>query len=178
MKGVVVQTVAEHLRVNVGAALLRVLQLFDHERRRAFSHDESIALEIERPAGQRRIAGPLAHRFDDGKGAKGERAERRFRAAGDDDIGEIVADVAKRFADRDRAAGATVRVRRSDAAKSELDGDVRMGRAAEDLQREGLVHAARSLFQEMRVLIFRIRDAAERRAETDADPMLRRSRCE
>ncbi len=49
-----------------------------------------------------------------------------------------------------------------------------MGRSAKDLQRESLVHAARSFFQEMRVLIFRVRDAAEGRSETDSDPMLRR----
>ena len=64
--------------------------------------------QIERPAGLSGIARPLAHRFDDGERAKGERAQRRFRSAGDDDIGEIIANVAQRFADRDRAAGATV----------------------------------------------------------------------
>ena len=91
-------------------------------------------IEIERPAGFGRIAGPLAHRLDDGERAKGERTQRRFGAAGDDHVREIVADVTQRFADRDGAAGATVRVRRADAAKPELDRDVRMRRAAKDLQ--------------------------------------------
>ncbi len=108
VEGVVVQTVTEHFRQNVRAALLRMLQLLDHERRGAFSHDESVALEIERPASQGGIAGPLAHRFDDGKGAKGEGTERRFGAPGHDHVREVVSNVTKRFSDRDRAAGATV----------------------------------------------------------------------
>ena len=50
------------------------------------------------------------------------------------DIGEIIANVTKRFADRDRAAGAAVRIGRADTAKSKLNRDVGMRRAAEDLK--------------------------------------------
>ena len=70
--------------------------------------------------------------------AERERGQRRFGSAGDDDIREIVANVTQRFADRDRSARATVRVRRADAAKAKLDRDVGMRRAAENLQRECL----------------------------------------
>ena len=72
--------------------------------------------------------------------------QRRFGSAGDNHVRKIVPDVTQRFADRDSAAGATVRVGRADAAKSKLNRDVRMGRTTEDLQGERGFHAARSLF--------------------------------
>jgi len=59
-------------------------------------------------AGERWIARPLAHRFDDGKRVEGESGQRRFRAAGDHHVGKIVPDVTQSFADGDRAAGTTV----------------------------------------------------------------------
>ena len=130
----------------------------------------------KRSNGRQAFAGSsveLAHRFDERERAESERTQRRFRAAGDDHIGEIIADITQRFADRDRAAGATVRVRRARAAEAKFDRDVGVRGAAEDLKRERLVHAARTFFQEMRVLGFGVRDAAERGAETHADAMLR-----
>src|SRR5581483_1278124 len=74
---------------------------------------------------------------------------------------------------RHRSARATVRVRGADAAKSKFDRDVRMRRAAENLQRERGIHSARSFFQKSNVLIFRLANSAERGAETHADSMLR-----
>jgi hypothetical protein len=85
-----------------------MLELFYHERRSAFSDHEPVAFEIERPASQGWIAGPLAHRFYDGKGTEGEGTERRFGAPSDDDVREVVSNVTKRFTDRDRTACATV----------------------------------------------------------------------
>ena len=48
-------------------------------------------------------------------------------AGADNHIGQAVSNVTKRFPDCDRAAGTAVRVSRADAAKTELDGYVRMG---------------------------------------------------
>ena len=141
MKRLVVQTVAEHLRVDVRAARAGVLEFLDHERRRAFAHHEAVAQTIKRPAAHRADRPPAAHRLDEIKRAKSELAQRRLGAAGDDHIGQIIADVAERFADGDHAAGAGVRVRRARAAEAALDGDIGMRGAAEDLQRERLVHA-------------------------------------
>ena len=150
-----------------------MFKFFDDERGRAFAHDETIAQQIERPASEGRIARPLAHRFDDRKRVEGESGQWRFRAAGNNYIGKIVADVTQRFADGNGAAGATVRVRRADAAKSKFNRDVRMGRAAENLDGQHRIHSARALFQKTNVLIFRLANAAECGAETYAEPMLR-----
>src|SRR5207249_5594747 len=89
------------------------------------------------------------------------------------DIGEIVADVAERFANRDSPARATVGIRCANSPKSEIDRDVRMGRAAEHLHCERWLNSARAFFQKANVLLFRFADAAERRPETDSDPVLR-----
>ena len=45
--------------------------------------------------------------------------------------------------------------------------------AAEDLQREGLIHRPATLFQKMSVFRFRIRDPPEGRAEADSNSSLR-----
>src|SRR5207247_10881599 len=50
--------------------------------------------------------------------------------------------------------------------------DVRMGGAAEYLERQRLVYATRSFLEVMDMLIFGVRDPAERRSETNADAVL------
>src|SRR5207302_2693396 len=60
-----------------------------------------------------------------------------------------------------------------DSAKSEIDGNVRMRRTAEDLYRESWLNSARAFFQESNVLFFGFTNAAKRGAEADADPILR-----
>ena len=128
---------------------------------------------IERPAGELGIASPLAHRLDDCERAERKRGKWSFRAASNNHISEIVADVTQRFANGNGAAGATVRVCCADAAKAKFNCDVGMGGAAKDLQRQSLIDAARSFFQKMRMLIFRVGDTAESGSETNADAMLR-----
>ena len=151
-----------------------MLVFLDDQRRRALAHDEAVTRAVERPAGARGgFALPLAHRLDDGERAEGQRTERRLGGPGDDHVGKTVADVAQRLAHGHRAAGATVRVRRAHPAQAKLDGDVRVRRPAEYLQGERLVDAARAFFEEVRVLEFRARDAAERRAEADPRAGLR-----
>src|SRR5581483_246426 len=137
------------------------------------AHDEPVTLSIKWTTRQSGIAFPSAHRLDQIECAERQRREWRFRSAGDHDVREIIADVTQCFAHRHRSARATVRVRGADAAKSKFDRDVRMRRAAENLQRERGIHSARSFFQKSNVLIFRLANSAERGAETHADSMLR-----
>ena len=85
-----------------------MFEFFDDERGPALTHDESIAQQVERTAGQSRIARPSAHGFDDIERANSNSREGRFRAAGDNHVRKIVPDVTQRFADGDRAAGATI----------------------------------------------------------------------
>ena len=150
-----------------------MFEFLDHERGRAFAHDKSIAERVEWAASQSRVTRPSAHCLDNLERAKGDGGQRRFRPAGDDYIGKVVANVAQCFADRDRAAGATVRIRRADAAKAEFDRNVRMRRATENLDGKSGLNAACSLFQISDVLVLGFADAAERGAEADADAILR-----
>ena len=150
-----------------------MLVFLDHERRRALAHHKTVACEVEGSARVVRIARPPAHRFDEIERAERERTQRGLGAAGNNHVRHPVANVTQRLADRDRAAGARIRVGRADAAEAALDGDVRVCAAAENLERKRLVHAARALLQKSLVLDLRIRDAPERGAETDADARLR-----
>src|SRR5262249_25908708 len=171
MKSVVIQTVAENFGVNFRAAGPRVLEFFQNQRRRAFPHYKSVAQFVERPTGHLRIFA-AAHRLDNVERANGDRGQRRFCSACNNHIGKIVADVTQRFADRNRSARATVRVRCADAAKSEIDGDIGMSRPAKNLHGQRGLNAACAFLQKSNVLFFRFANAAERGSETDADPVL------
>ena len=83
------------------------------------------------------VLGFLGHRFDGVERAEGEGGERGLGGAGDHDLRAAFADDAEGFPDGDGAGGATVRVGRAVAADAVGDGDVAVGGAAEDLQRQG-----------------------------------------
>src|SRR5437660_6663819 len=112
------------------------------------------------------------HCFDDIECSNGDGGERCLSSARNHDIDKIVANVTERFADRNRAAGATVRVRCADTAKSKIDRDVRMGRTAEHLHGESRLNSARTLFQKTNVIFFGFTNSAQRRPEADADAVL------
>src|SRR6266481_9986012 len=111
--------------------------------------------------------------LSNGRQANWGSSERRLGASGDNDIGEIVANVTERFSNRYRSAGATVRIGSADAAKSKIDRDVRMSRTAEYLHRQRRLNSARTFFQKSNVLLFRFANAAQGRAEANPDPVLR-----
>src|SRR5882724_15231 len=110
-----------------------MFKFFDNKRSATLAHYKSISQQIERSACQSGIARPSAHGFDDVERADGNGRERRFGAAGDNHIRKVVPDITQRFADRYSSTGATVRICGADAAKSELDRDIRVGRTAEYL---------------------------------------------
>src|SRR5438093_9998111 len=95
-----------------------MIELLDDKARRAFTHYKAVALAVKRPAGEMRFALPATHRFDEIKRAKGEGTQRRLGGTSDDHIGHVIADVAQRLADGNRAAGAGVGVRRANAAEA------------------------------------------------------------
>ena len=98
MESIVVETVAEHFRVDTRASPSRVLDLFDNERGSAFAHHEAIAQQIERAASQSGIARPSTHRFNDIECPNCNSCERRFRSAGDNHVRKIISDIPERFA--------------------------------------------------------------------------------
>ena len=91
------------------------------------------------------------------------------RTAGDHHLRAALANNAERLADRHRARRAAIRVRRAVAARAPGYGNVAVGRAAEDLQRERGGDGAIAFLDKFRVRKFRRGDPAEGRAEADAD---------
>src|SRR5205823_7518485 len=141
--------------VALGGGVPFFFQAEDGIRDKLVTGVQTCALPIfEGPTGQLGII-TATHRFNDIKRADRDRGQRRFGASGDNDIGEIVANVTKRFANRYRSAGATVRIGSADAAKSKIDRDVRMSRTAEYLHRQSGLNSARAFFQKSNVLLFR-----------------------
>ena len=84
MPGIVEDPAAEHLGINGSAALLSMIEPFEHEHRGSFSHDETAAIHIERPARLRwlGVIGQHAHVVKSG----GEQRVNRFGAAGQREV--------------------------------------------------------------------------------------------
>ena len=110
-------------------------------------------------------------RPDDVERAERERAQRDLAAAGDRRIDPAFAQVAQRLAERDRARRARVRGRQDRPAHVERDAEVGRRRAAEDREREVRRDLADPALEVALVLLLGVGDAAERRAEVDADPL-------
>ena len=110
-------------------------------------------------------------RADDVERAERERAQRDLATAGDRGVDPSLAQVAERLAQRDRAGGARVGGREDRAA--DVEGDPQVGRrgTAEDGQREVGRHDPDAALQVALVLLLGVGDAAERRAQVDADPV-------
>ncbi len=130
---VTARAIAGKLGIDSGAALLRTLVRLEHQRGTAFSEHQPGAITIERPAsrGRRRWVGMRkdAHRVPCEQHAG---RQRRFGAAGDDDIGLAGADQSQRLTERDRRRGAGHRTCGRRAGEAETHRDVRCG---------GVVHA-------------------------------------
>jgi hypothetical protein len=123
-----------------------VFELLDNNRGAAFAHDKSIAQRVEWATSQSRVTRPPAHCFYNVERANRDSSQRRFRSAGHNYICKVVANVTQCFADRDGTTGATVGIRRADAAKAEFDCNVRMRRTTEDLDGKSGLDAPRALF--------------------------------
>ena len=113
----------------------------------------------------------VRQRPDDVERPERERAQRDLAAAGDRRIDPALAQVAQRLAERDRARRARVRRREDRPADVERDPEVGRRRAAEDRQGEVRRDLADPLLEVALVLLLGVGDAAERRAEVDADPL-------
>src|SRR4029453_13692498 len=90
MKSIVIESVAEHFRVNMRVTRSCMIEFFDNQRGPALAHPESIAQQIERTTSQSRIAWPSAHRFYDVECSDRDGRQGRFRSSGDNHIGKII----------------------------------------------------------------------------------------
>src|SRR4029077_17336729 len=160
-------------RVDGSAPSERVFQFFHNERSATFAHDESIAQRIKWTTCKSRLTRPSAHRFDNVECPNSNGSQRRFGSAGHDYVCKIVANVTKCFADRNGATGATVRIRRTDAAKAEVDCNVRMSGTSEHLDSKRRLNSTRAFLQAPDVLFIGFADTTHRGAEADSDAVLR-----
>jgi len=170
------RAVAEELGVGRGPPPFRDLGILEHDERGTFAHDEPVALGVERPGGVGRIiVVTTRQRADDVECAERQRRQGDLAAAGDRRVDPAGTQVAERLADPHRAGGARVGRRQDRAADIERDAEIGRRRTAEDGQRQGRGDLPDALLDVALVLLLGERDAAERRAEVDADALGRRS---
>ena len=98
MVGVTIRGEGEHFSIDVGTTAPGVLQFLENERRCAFAHDKAITQLIERTRSKVWVV-RSTHRLNNVERSDRDAGQRRLSASGDNDIGEIVANVAERFAD-------------------------------------------------------------------------------
>src|SRR5258708_16812411 len=167
---VVVKTVSHRLTINVRSACFSMIILLQDQAGGAFTHYKSISIAIERPASNRRVA--ATHRSNESEGPKRKRAQRRFGAAGDDHVSPAVANVSITFTDRDIPTRATVRVRSADTAQAELNRNIAVGGAAENLECDSLGDRFLPTWAKGDMLLFCLASTAQSRPEADANSHL------
>ncbi len=90
--GVARQAVADHLGIDLRAARLGVLIFLEHHHARALAHDEAVAVLVVGAAG---LLGPVVKAHVErprlGEAGHADRADGRFRAAREHDVGIVVA---------------------------------------------------------------------------------------
>src|SRR5690349_3724992 len=100
MKRVGTSAVTDDFRVDLRAALLRVLELFENHDPRAFANHEAVAITFERTRRMYRIVvvgGKRAHR---GETRDAHRRDRRLRTAADHHVGIAALNDLEAVADR------------------------------------------------------------------------------
>src|SRR5439155_10989974 len=97
---------ADQLSVDFGAALLRMLVLFEHHRAAALAEDEAVAVLVPRTRCGARVVVAGGQRARCGEAADPERRDRRFGATGDHHVGVAVLDQATGLTDAMQPGGA------------------------------------------------------------------------
>ena len=145
MEGVGAHAAAGQLGVDVGAAGLGVLELFEHQAAGALADDEAVAAGVEGPRGA--LSGSSLRGAEGARGGEARHADRadgRLAAAGEHDVGVAVADEARGVADRVRAGGAGRAGGAQRALRPQLERHVRRAHVGDhhgDQQRVGAVGA-------------------------------------
>ena len=105
----------------------RGLGLLQHEQRRAFPHDEAVAVGVEGARGVRGVVvWPRPERPDDVEGAERERAQGHFHAARQGRVGAAGTDEVERLAEGHGPGRARVGRREDGAVQAQ--GDAQVGR--------------------------------------------------
>src|SRR5665213_2308966 len=105
--GVARHAIADDLGVNLGAALLGVLQFLEHDDAGAFAHDEAVAFLILRSRGALRLVVEIGRQGARRREAcQADAADRRLGATRDHHVGVVPDDEPRRITDGVRAGRA------------------------------------------------------------------------
>ena len=109
MVRLVVECIAQNLRVDVGAASFGVFVFFNHKTGGAFAHYKTLPVKVKWLAGVCCwFLIPTTHRFDKIKSAVCQRTERGLRSPRHHHICHVVTNISKRLPYRNSAARAGV----------------------------------------------------------------------
>src|SRR5215203_4224366 len=171
--GIARQAVADHLGVDPGAPRLRVRVLLEHDDAGALAHDEAVAVAIVGARGAGRIVVEVRRQRPAG-GKAGERkpVDRRFRAAGEHDLGVAIGDEPRGVADRVRAGRAGGHDGVVRALEPVLDRDVARGEVDEPTRDEERRDAPRALLVQRDRGVIDAADAADAGADENAGGIL------
>src|SRR5206468_2947459 len=81
------EAVAEQLGVDRGTAGASVLELLQHDDGAGLTHDEAVALRVERARGALRVVVPPRERTHRAEAGDADTGDRRLRAAGEHHVG-------------------------------------------------------------------------------------------
>ena len=167
--GVAGGAVAGQLGVDARAALLGVLQLFQHQHAGALADHEPVAAAVERAAGL--LGGVVvagADRLQSAETGHRQRRDRRLGTAAQDHVGGAVLDPAVRLADGVVGGGAGGHHGVGGAARVDADGDVAGRDVADHLRHQQRVHPPRTALEQVRE--FRLQGVQPAEADTQQHP--------
>ena len=169
--GVGADSVAEQLRVHLRLALLRVLELLEHQNRARLAHHEPVAVGVERPTCRRGVmvaAGKRAHRRETGDpGAR----NRRVGAAAEHHLGTAEPDRIEAVPDRHLRRGAGGARRRKRPARAQLDRDPGGAHVRDDRQQRERIDAVGPPLDQRVAAVLERRQATHRGRDRGADPV-------
>ena len=160
---------ADDFRIDLRAARLGVLVLFEHHHARTLAQHEAVAVAVPWTRGRGRIFIARRQRARRGETAQAQRRHRRFRTTGDHYVGVAILDQACCLADAVQAGRAGRHDGQVRAAQAELDRQVARDHVDDRGRDEERRDAARAAAVELRLRVFDHRQAADAGAHEHAD---------
>ena len=140
--------VADQLRVDLGAARPRVLQLLEHDHAAGLAHHEAVAPRVERPGRALRVVVPARERPHRAEAGDADARDPRLGAAAEHHVRTAEPDRVGALADRHVRRGAGGALRRERPARAELHRDPAGAHVRDDRRDRERVHAVGAALDE------------------------------